>query len=541
MNRKDKSGPSAKGDLSWFIFVTATTALSIVSILASVRLTSDSLFLDDLYESLMSGSSMFNSWTLTAAPAYLDIGSYFAISSIVKDTALRIGLTSVLQSIALLAAVYYLLRALKYSPRLSFGVAAVTTAFLAVASGSTNLWLFFSSTNNHFSVVVIGLVQLALLEKHKKSQRISLRVFAAQATLSAIGSMCSPIHLLAVIGPLLLVIIAEKLSATRNIFTAIRKSNLTWLPLILGGSLWFFLKEHLIFNDILGGRVQPSLDNSLRSVASYAQETINVFIEGNPYIVMATVAVMASFVFNSRNWITLRRIDSARTGGAAETGRGGLMEAFSIISFVSTLILSCASGGAVDLFSFRYLALPAIVSVTIALARFWGTKPNQHLKSSILLATSLCLALSIAPIKASLQVISGVARTSLSECVTEAKVHFPLKDGASQYWNARRTSYDFDWKQRIVPVLNTMEPFFWMTNTTYLRGDATSEVNFLIVDSGMDAGPFGFSPLNLSATIPPPSDKFFCDGGENEIWYFDSGVLNDFYLLKARETLPESR
>ena len=130
-----------------------------------IQFQSDILFLDDLATDLFLYGGAWKDWKLSIAPAYIpDIILYFFGYMIFPSIPLRIFFVTACQALILSILALWLAR--KIRPQLSVNATALIilmVAFSSLVASRSGMWLFFNSTNNHISSLLLSFLSLGLI------------------------------------------------------------------------------------------------------------------------------------------------------------------------------------------------------------------------------------------------------------------------------------------------------------------------------------------------------------------------------------------
>lgn len=500
--------------------------------LGSVNLTSDSLFLEELLHKVIQHETSFSSWRLTTAPAYPDILFYSIASIFTESVKQKIALTASLQAVSLVLVGYFYLRSSQQLTKFkAFQISVLVTLWLAFVSGLSNLWLFFQSTNNHFSTVILGFISLIIYEKFSKNHQTVYLGILSLVTIA--GLLSSSIHLIAVVIPL---VIMSLLSGGTK-----KSTKPQWIErvgfastLLFSSVVYLATRGFIIHNDALSGRVKPSVEAAKNSLSWYWNALVEIFQVGNLAILLTFIF---AFTFIVIGVASVKEIPGLPKPRILSWVRENFYSTFGLTCLAVTLIASILSGGVADSFAFRYLAFPLLVITFNSISRLYQIKPRSIVNSS---AAAFCLIL-IAMLQLNVVRASsgdqGLPKDSAANCVNEAEKIFNLDNGVANYWDARLTEFELNWRHKVIPTLNNLEPFFWMSSSQELTRATSKPVNFLIVRPDSDPGPFQFDAKTLSQNSPKPDDVYDCQKSNLTLWIYKSDSLTEVLKTKTSQVL----
>jgi hypothetical protein len=504
-----------------------------------ILLTSDSLFLHDISNSLLHGGQI-RLWNFTQAPDYFpDLTLYLMIAIFVKSASIQLLTLTTIQSIILTSLFYSIF--VGYSRK---STALLQSTILITAINLFQLksrdWLYIYTTNNHFTSICFGLLcaWFLLRSKERLTDICNTRIFYISSSLFIILGTCSTLTFI------YSVTIPSYLFITASLYVS-RKSR--WIKEILGLSLLCGLST---LTSLVITRLSPWTNSpigrfelSARSVRRTNQAFFDLF-KRNFLESGAVVSVLMSIFLALISLMILSAIlsTSGWLKGNIVLGANDRWAVYSLITLFTTLLFTYFSGGIVDQFFLRYFWLP------IFLALIWGVLTSNKLIDLIIAripglrcAPSLVviLMLTIFAVVDRPNYISTNIYQKTSSCISEIKSHgTKLESGVADYWYGRSIDYFSGQPISTYVALNTLEPFFWMTSYEPFIAHVDQKkflYNYVLLHTLSDQ--FNFNTNTMKSILPTPSKVFSCKDNEMVIWFYNNTQLDSLVRLKQSEFL----
>ena len=548
-----------------YYLVWLTVILSALLLIFKVVLTSDSLFVENVYRNLMQYHGRWDDWIFTPAPAYFpDVILYFVISPIVHNPVLRIFLVSFIQVIMLAAVGLYLLRAIVKKPYwLSEIYILAVTIITVLASSRTGMWLYFETTNNHYGVLFSGLLSLAFLLRfldiHSKRKFTYIVLFALVnifAIVSDLFFVTSSWMTTFITCGLLLVwtgVIARD-------FTSAKK----YLSIIL--TLIFALIVALVLSSIVTKYSPVShlplwhIQESIASLKLFLQVNVQI-LRDHEWSFRILFALFIFGVFAAVLYLIPRKLKSddnsiIAIGRSWHIDDTATKNQFFCVLFLLVLcpinwIGTIFSGAFRDAHSDRYfiftIAIAILLTATI-IDKFCKTLQEKgyfEFLNTLGVLTVIGLAflvifrwVQVWPNQAQIQELlkwgnvdkSIADRTYIVKCVDQYADAYNLHSGIGNYWDARMISLLSDkgiWVTQFDS--SNVKPFFWQNSIeSFFSGNGKPLFfNFAIMEDKQNG--IYFTTDKVGAKLPKPSKILHCKEPIGaSIWVYNGDEFNTF-------------
>jgi hypothetical protein len=524
-----RSITSVKVNFVFLLALVASVLAALYSFLILIRgitLTSDVLYMDRLFQSLSRGGDL-TLWSQMTAPAYFPDMILYFISATFGDNAYdRIAWTTLGQGVLLWHSIYFCLSKLnEFRARTVMLVATLAVAFIYAASaeGDANVWFFFPSTNNHFSIVYLGLVSLGVF-----LSRMTKLKFLLILVVTITGALSSSLYLIAVVIPLMLLSVYRGLKPKESFGIS---EMIGWLvSLGLGVIGYLVLKPMLIAIDQTQERLHFGLSavklasESIRSAAVNFLTQPHFFTNASLILILVTMLWLGILFFFYPN---------------KQSNNFWLLVLFSIFSIVITVTVGAISGGIADVYLGRYFALPSIIICAISIAYLFQVLWKRQTNINVIVVSALVTLALFVQNQQAPRAQTNQASEIIS-CLQDLGKTAQIGSGVSDYWDAGSTAYGLRYKQRVLATLQNGQPFVWMSNTADYDAsliDKFGPINFAIVHGDSNPGVFDFARARLRETFPVPSRIHQCGGTDRQIWMYEGLELDSFISSKANEIL----
>ena len=511
-----------------------------------VNINSDSLFLDDLANDIFSKGGYWSDWRFSPAPAYFpDMLLYFIAYKILPSAPWRIFFVSVLQ-VAILAGVASWTIKQLYT-KISLGaieMQLLLIAFVTLVAVKSNMWLYFYTTNNHYASLVFSLVCLVLL----------IRLYSKPTLFDAVGLILfggiakasTAVFLISFLVPAIcLMSLVFFISANSS---HVNGRRVLWILILLVASylMALLIESILTYHKPFEGRAPGTFEAAGSALKLFLMATKDSFSRANKSVFILSNLVLFSFLLII--YTILRSIKVTKNGVLINQDRKLLfVMAFLFMVILINVLGAILSGGIVDWAAYRYFTFPISLILMLALIildklRWFSSK----IWTGVFIAFgSILVFCMIQTLKSS--VASNKNASPVADCLIEVgKKGFSLKSGISDYGNARAVSYYLPNKNLILPTLNDMTPFFWMSSLAPIRriNHSSYHYNFAILYNTND-NPFSYSPQTIGRKLPAPDSIHQCTKSAHQIWLYendslDNSVKNTFTQFLFRNKLDDT-
>lgn len=524
-----------------------------------VNLNSDLLFLDSLAADLFRHGGAWRHWKFTPAPAYVPDMLAYAIGYFVFPTPpQRIVFVCLVQALLLAAACMYLARTIKptFSVNAKVGVLLVTMGVVLVSANSS-MWLFFSSTNNHFAALLFPLLCLAWAFRFLEKKALPVLVWITAGV--AAGTASTSVFTLAFTLPA--VILLAACAFVFRFHRQFRGSAFQLAGAILAGQgIAMVLRKMLLSFDALQGRTSMSVEGASRSFAAFVSATRVTFGTDNRYTLVLAIFLVLSIAWLLVDWVLDRKLsidtspDGVPTAWLKVSGTNwaySLGVIFLLVVFPVNVMGAVLSGGFVDPWGYRYFSFPITLGVLLWIvmldsksafnARWAGPVLILCMAAIAMLAVRSLkplLAHSGRPSYASMFDRGAVgAGDAVGACIdAQAGKGFAFGAGIGDFWNARGISHKTGKPLHILPVLNDAMPFFHMMSVGPLidpRQYGIASYNFVLMRKAGTTTQFDFTPDTVGRHLPRPARIVDCTNSDTELWLYTDLALDTVVKDKA--------
>jgi hypothetical protein len=524
----------------------AVAAVFLASLLLNNKITlhSDILFLEELFRDLFSGGA-WHDWKLTPAPAYFPDMLLYLIAHLLGLTPSNaIFIVSIVQCYIFALALIWLARVIKVDlTKLAISIILLLVALFVYVVSKSNIWFFFYSTNNHYASVVGGLVSLGLYLRLQS--KFNFKYALIFVLILVLSTLSTPVFIINFSIPIALMLLGQFLVAlfdkTQSVY---RYGDLAknFLLVLISLAIVRLINSYTLFHDPMAGRTGFSIDKSTASFNAILNATKNGFISDNLYVLSFNSFLVCSIIY-ALLWL-FSGLSMAMRGDKVindKTKPFAFSVVFSLVSLFSGLISVVASGGFADFAGYRYLAFPLSICVLLLVVLLDAEKGiYQHLcRVLVALTVFFCACVAYVLIERSGFDDSSSKAKILSICIDKYAESNDLRAGISDYWNARGVELQTTTKRSIRSVNSDMSPFFWMSSLGPWISPQKYGLyfNFVIVNSELNPGPFGFSSSKISKLLPKPSKVLSCEHSDATLWVYDGDELHNLIANSANRFL----
>ena len=509
-----------------FIFIFLVSYFQAATLKKQIVINSDSLYMHDLSQDLLSGGSILN-WSLTQAPDYFPhMIVYLFISLFSKSATTQLFLITLFQIISLCTLLYIIFRELGqriYSSVLqSIGLLTIISLFQLHSTD----WIYFYKTNNHFSSITMGLLALFFLLRSLNCKKIPEKrmLFAISVTVF-LGTLSTITFIYAISIPIFLVLLAKMREIQRSQHAEFLKSTvISWLiilPVSTISSLLVTVSNEN--NGGLPGRLNISNIDILKvqnlTLAAFSR---NLLSSGAVIRIISLLLICICFI----SLVLFLFLRSDILFNLAHDSNLFTLFQISVSSLLSSSILTVLSAGIVDEYFLRYF-WPSLIMLLIFFSvicvnifRNFQKTIYRKLHFEICLISFLVIVFGIMP--GSIQSQESQFQ-KVAKCLTDKRSEgVKLRSGVADYWYGRSVDYLSSNPSRTFVALNSLDPFYWMTTNSYYNPKA--EYNFILLHTQPDQ--FNFNFESMKGFLPLPSRKFSCEGTDIEIYFYNNNSLD---------------
>ena len=541
----------------FFYLSLLTVPLLSLLFIFKISLTSDLLFLDSLYQDISKYDGSWWDWKLTPAPAYIpDMILYGIFYHIIQSVPARILAVSLSQAILLLMASIWLYKIIRGRLTISsqFIIVIILLITIIVASNS-RMWLFFYSTHNHFSSLLLSLISLGLYFKLVKDWSKKNVLLFCISVLCA--QLSSSLFVLTFSLPLTIIIIAQLFILSKDRSVGIR--DYKFLFLILLPHIFAYILEKTIYShDALLGRVGLGVNIILNSVKAFIKATKVTFGYDNIYTFIFCLFVVFTFSHLTYYFLFKKRMKFKELiiTKSSYNSKSSQLQDFTflylILSFLVTIFGSIVSGGFIDIdYGYRYFSFPIalclILWVLILDNKTFFDRYFSLLIGIYILSIGIAYSSSEKLFKESKRVnyyqLYKTGAFDQSEMVAEclnylSNVGVIFKAGVANYWDSRGVSYKTTNNFFILPISDDATPHYWMSSLGPLKHSQRYNFdyyNFAILYKANVSNQFNINTSTIGKLLPKPSETFNCD--DREIWIYKDLSLNKYVKEKINKFL----
>jgi hypothetical protein len=547
---------------SWFALILTTGLLYF-----RITLNSDSLFLEDLATDLFAHGGAWSDWRLTPAPAYVpDMLLYFLGYTILPTAPLRIFFVTACQSFILVALILWLAR--KIYPQLSGNakiVIILTVALTVLVAARSGMWLFFNTTNNHFSALLFSLLSLGLILSYFERPRpliVLLIIVAGGVAKASTAIFLISFALPALVACLLVMwFIHNQIDATQY-----KVRLISVIAAIIGSQfLAIIINWILTYHDPMAGRAPATADAATNSFKLFIQATQGAFSPDNRSTFVFSLVVVAAFLFLTYRLIRLVKPHSDSklvkiTGvqfGFPMTALGKIDWRFSVSAFLLIIILpinilgAILSGGFADINGYRYFMFPIVLGLLLSIILIdkgiagksgWSNSFIYFMIFALLIGSFSTLIKTNAFSKISQNReqlhTNKYPNNKIIDCLNDMDRNgVSLDAGIADYWYARGVSQLMPLKNLITATTNDLTPFFWMSTIGPMarpENYSKRRYNFAILRNETHGGQFDFTPKTIGKLLPVDHSVYFCPGTDVQVWRYDNDQLDS--VVKAAQS-----
>lgn len=462
------------------IFSWTILFLSMFIFVRKIYFTSDSLFLDDLFDDIFHRGGDFIGWRFTASPAFIpDVLLYFISALIYRDVLIDSMIVNIFQAFSLaLISVLLVFQRAKEKSALTYAFVFSMISILNVSAGTSGMWMYFSTTNNHMPCTIFALISLFFVTDFLESLRKRSLFYFFVA--SFFGVFSSPLFLVTFV-PSVFVLVAFLVAINLKS----HRFQLSPLFLCIGVSvataLALLCDKMIIVYPVLGMRTGFDPVRAAAGFQEYLKAEISIWKAGyiSFYVIygFAISGFLASVLYFLPSNSPASVLENKNRNKCEHFEIGFIIPAMAIISTIVTFSVSILSGGYADSLGHRYFILPgflcgiALISEISILKKKYDNAVNAIFLLILMLSAGFVLSALYR------MVVSGEFMGILKEnhkiegdfgdsvkCFTEVHQKYNLHSGMTNYWVARRANYSSDYKLGLTSVASGLWPFFWMNS-----------------------------------------------------------------------------
>jgi len=530
-----------------------TLVLAILLHLNKIKIHSDSLFLEALFNDILRNHGSWWDWKWTPAPAFFpDAFLYLVGYWILPNAYWHIFFVTACH--ALLLAVFGIWLCKRLYPSLSVAGQALiilVTAAAVQAAANSNMWLLFNSTNNHLPAFLGAALAFGLLLSFNETP--TWRTALALIVVGTVAKLSSAVYSITLTAPAILLLGITLVVCLFSKSQSLHKNKIAFSLLLIAGSelLAAWLAPLATHHSPLTGRVGFSQAQIVNSLKWFLEATTEIAIPNNFYTTVFTLLTVATFGFVGI-WLFSRasffRNKNESWGiiwcdaAYGESNWRLIAACLFLLALVPVnLAGSILSGGFSDLYGYRYFIFIFLLGFVIAVAIADRLARFRRYITILVVFVSFILSLASAISWVALAKEQQRSAWSLPRPIYPEAAHIvakriqelrregiSLKSGVSDYWLARATSYELGDGSKISPVFNNFEPFFWMSSIGAIRKSARAPLyNYIIVRKDSAAGPFYFTASLMNKVLPPGYVVYDCPGIPYNILFYPNARLND--------------
>jgi hypothetical protein len=510
-----------------------------------IAIHSDSVFLDDLSRDLFGFGGNWNDWRLTPAPAYfpdmlLYFVGYFLFSTVVD----RIFFVTFVQVILLGLAVMFVVRQLASRSRMlaqTVGIGVVAFVTLLCAHSSA-IWLYFYTTNNHFTALLLPLVSVGLMVSFLRRSRPAPLVWLV--VLGMLGQISTAVYVIVYAAPVIVAVlvlwgVSWRLGVGSHSF---RRGLLSIGGAAGVGAILAILVSMIVtpYDGVDGRFGFPGSEALvLRGVRAMIATLLYAFGGGGPVVLTGSLTLLAgvayllilawrrfAFSFGATAERIETRTSAPRYSIATEGGSSAFALWIAAWSLPIAVVGSVISGGLADMYGYRYWAFPlwlmAIVAAIHAVRTFVAPRRGGYVAVTGLSMVLLLLAGLSLPVRAANPRVdpNTLAASACLDQLREEGVE--LGAGLADYWYGRGVTVLMEDRPEITTVHGNLDPFYYMSTIGPLTHPDRypRTYNFALVHPGAGGAPWNVNEENLSQSLPAPDNVFACTTGI-EVWTWD--------------------
>lgn len=515
-----------------------------------ISLHSDSLFLDSLATDLFAHGGYWSDWKFSPAPAYFfDVILYFVSYFVFPDALWRIFFVSAAQVFILAACSVWLAKQLYPAGNKKItSTIILIVAFVTLVAAKSGMWLYFYSTNNHFSALVFSLVATGLVIRYFQNPRVLTALLIL--CIGAVVTVSTSIYLISFTIPAGIFLLGgyfvlKNLSGDHQY--SIEKIKQLLIILLASYFLSCLLNYLFTYHDPLNGRLSFHV---LGTLILFLRATVGAFLVDNFFTFMFSCFVLAVFLFlgyqvhrqykiySNDHVIYLKNSSLLTCGGVT---------LFLFIVVPVNVLGAIISGGFVDLAGYRYFAFPialAIILAVITLDKLDIIKPwlwklfDYALFFAIIVFGALHINNEVQLNKKSVSQMRAVDVHPVSICLSAIQKNgVVLKAGVADYWNARGVQYWFK-DMHILVTTNKFFPHFWMSSIDpIVHPERYPNYNFAIVRDVSEPGVLNYTATTIGKLLPPPQRIYACDNAKAQIWFYSDDALDKAVRLSNSKFL----
>lgn len=490
---------------------------------SKVVITSDSLYMHNFVNDVIWGNGSIFDWSMPQAPAFFpDMLFFVPISLFTQNAIIQNYILSILQIALLFLLTFFLICLFINSlyQKILFSLLAILS--VVCFQIYTNEWVFFYTTNNHFSSFIALLIFAVFIGRDVEINSRLLFVFtlvfgASSLTFFTIvlfpyftyllfrtfRDKAIPVQdfiarLLSGIGATFIVVcILNRINSAGNLRG---RFSTSWESYV---EQFNFLKMSVL-NQITSGTVSDRLIFILLYAATFLVVTSHLLFNN---------VLKRQMSSDSRDRLTLFALLSVLIGG--------------IVTFLS--------GGIVDAFFLRYFMPSFFLILLVAILNL--VKRGFVLEK--LLISFFFIGLCLLPTFKNPNSLADHSRfngiDNLVSCIDQTRQQVPfVRSIIGEYWVAHVANYLTDSQGTFIPTLNTLDPFWWNVNSSvFLDASVSSDSYFnLLVINNVPGNQFAFDSASFAYLEPFVTLKKDCTDTSFSLWVFDNDYLDQSVKLK---------
>jgi hypothetical protein len=532
---------------------------------------SDLLFAESLSRNIFSEGGSFLDWALTPSPAYIpDLVLYFIGYQFLPAAADTIFFVSMCQALLLIGIVAVLIKTLTGT----LGIHTILLLFLLMSLFSytnytSNIWLYFDSTNNHVGSLLLSLLTL-IIHLQVISKGGSRTAYVTLLLLQVTGILNGQMFLVWWIAPSLIALgVMTLLSAFERPGRALCTNLMTLLAIGLSAlGISRILKPWVTPWDslALAGRGNFGIENIPKSVAIFLESIGKILlpIRVDFYLVYSLWLLGIALLAWQFLRILLLGYYQKRSGNPslldslaslislsiwAEAKRPNKEQQFFIfyclILIPITFLAIMLSQEFRDPIGLRYFMAPItlpIIFTTLTLSESTHVRRRTHIFTFVLIVFSaITLAYFLAnyaafkPSRLSIVEAREYKNTSerlIADCLDNHKQIFDLKDGVAGFWDAQFITLLSKQALRAAPVSgNNLDARHYMSNINWFLGEAQTPYanplyNFVITGE--------LDENEVIKNYGAPTRTFKCNHGRTSVLVYDPQQTRFDQKVKAQ-------
>jgi hypothetical protein len=518
----------------------------------------DIMYFDSLVTDLFRDGGNWLTWRFQPSPSYMPDFFLYALAWFLFDYSVdRVFFVSYLQAICIAASSLWLLRETRTQRAANIGtLILLLMVVVSYSSYTTNMMMYFNSTNGLISPLILSMVSLAFIVRIVKNSHYADYLWLGVTVFSA--TISSVLYVVTFLATALACALLFALGCL--IWGKYQKSFARSFAHIAGvltasGSFGLLASPAITYNQAVETRLATILDRSAiaTSIHVFIDASWDILLSKNWFFYLLIGAWLLGTLIAIGRWlvnfvVSIDRIwhgEGRFSPQLSSRHQHAVQIAFSFICLLSLVLipvnlLAVFLSGAMNIWGYRYFSFEIFLGMFIFLLflnnhvawiTLWLLPRTIPAVSAIMVLIFFATHFeAVKPRKLSVSEVRnhvGTFEKNASDCLDSFQEKFALRDGITHYLLARPIYLLSKKGLRVHQFNPDLSPYFWMNNFSWYTKSAQDKskapfYNFILVDTPHEEP----SVQAIQSLVGPASRIFLCPEVPMKVLVYDDDRLD---------------